>query len=302
MLQTSELDPAASRSADLASLPSYLRRHVQLGFDQDDITALLDSIDASQAQEPTSSSCSSTTPVHLPAELLLQILEFVPVDYLLDWRLVCRGFRDAIDGQVLYHCLRRTRLIGFLGNYGGPGVRSIVEDEFERLDMFEARFLHVDKMAGREDEGEKAAKEPIWSASHAVFAIDEEWYHEWQRVFDIEKERRENPNDGGALNWRKRVEPLEQLLPKPFGKLSWCIALDHAVLDLDFPAERKRMHFDIDIDFTLGTIRVAWKDMLVRFLKTERALRLLLDEVDPSLHPSSPFSPTDVNILTKTYL
>jgi hypothetical protein len=92
-------------------LPAYISRHMRLGFDSDDVAALLSSIDSSQ--EPGSSRLP-----HLPAEILFQILDFVPIDYLLKWRLVCRGFRDAIDGPVLYDCLQRAEMICYLGPPG----------------------------------------------------------------------------------------------------------------------------------------------------------------------------------------
>ena len=89
-------------------LPAYLSRHMRLGFDSDDVAALINSIDSSQ--DPQSSELS-----HLPAEILFQIVEFVPVNHILTWRLVCRGFRDAIDGPVQYGHLRRAELIGYVG-------------------------------------------------------------------------------------------------------------------------------------------------------------------------------------------
>jgi hypothetical protein len=62
-----------------------------MGFNEDDVAALIGAIESSQ--NPASSV------EHLPAEILLHILEYVPVDHILDWRFVCRGFRDAIDGR-----------------------------------------------------------------------------------------------------------------------------------------------------------------------------------------------------------
>jgi hypothetical protein len=89
-------------------LPAYLSRHTTLGFDSDDVAALISAIDSSQGPR------SSKLP-HLPAEILFQIVEFAPVDHILTWRLVCRGFRDAIDGPVQYEHLRRAQLVGYLG-------------------------------------------------------------------------------------------------------------------------------------------------------------------------------------------
>jgi hypothetical protein len=87
---------------------SYISRHLRLGFDSNDVAALINSIDSSQDSGP------SLLP-HLPAEILFHILEFVAIDYVLTWRLVCRGFRDAIDGPVMYAHLQQAELIGYLG-------------------------------------------------------------------------------------------------------------------------------------------------------------------------------------------
>jgi hypothetical protein len=100
-----------SAAQNTPAFPAYISRHMRLGFDSDDVAALLSSIDSSQ--EPGSSRLP-----HLPAEILFQILDFVPIEYLLNWRLVCRGFRDAIDGPVLYDCLRRAELICYVGPSG----------------------------------------------------------------------------------------------------------------------------------------------------------------------------------------
>ncbi|KAJ4372594.1 hypothetical protein N0V86_007956 [Didymella sp. IMI 355093] len=63
-----------------------------------------------------------------------------------------------------------------------------------------------------------------------------------------------------------------------YGTLTWAIKLDTAVLDLDLPLEPHRRHFDFDVDMNTRTLRVEWQPMLFRFLKTERALRLLMDK------------------------
>ncbi|CAN9245741.1 unnamed protein product [Alternaria alternata] len=263
--------PSTPRSHSDDALPSYLGRHIQLGFTQDDVAALISSIDSSQA--PPCSSNGNPTLAHLPAELLLQILEHVPVDHILDWRLVCRGFRDALDGRVLYHCLQRTQLVGYTGPRHGPFMEDLDEEEHEAVHLLEAGFLRIE-----EDTKCLEDKRPIWSNKHAVFKIKEEWYRAFRTMCGLETKPGDTINDVeprwyGVLGRLALLREEEQ-----FGQLRWCIRLDHAVLDLDFPLDKDRLHFDFNVDLRTGLVRVAWKDMLVRFLKTERALRVLLEQ------------------------
>ena len=267
----------SSPSDDFRSLPSYLRRHVELGFNQDDVAALLSSIDSSQDR--------SSTPrlAHLPAELLLQILEYVPIDHVLDWRLVCRGFRDAIDGRVLYHHLRRTELVGYMGSRRSRPMEVLEDEHYEKINLLEARFQHLEKAQdGRHGSEEK---KPVWSGTHAIFRIDDKWYRNFHTIGGASS-RQGNTIEDADTQWINTLDRLELRRPEEgFGTLRWCIRLDHAVLDLDFPTETDRIHFDIDVNLHSGIIRVAWKDMLVRFLKTERELRLMLNRVSPRPDP-----------------
>ena len=287
--------PSKVRSRSDNALPSYLRRHIQLGFTQDDVAALISSIDSSQA--PPSSSNGNPTLAHLPAELLLQILEHVPVDHILDWRLVCRGFRDALDGRVLYHCLQRTRLVGYTGPRHGPFMEDLDEEEHEAVHLLEAGFLRIE-----EDTKCLEDKRPIWSNKHAVFKIKEEWYRAFRTMCGLETKPGDTINDVeprwyGVLGRLALLREEEQ-----FGQLRWCIRLDHAVLDLDFPLDKDRLHFDFNVDLRTGLVRVAWKDMLVRFLKTERALRILMEQVCCPPHTSLYMYRSPTNNLTETRL
>ena len=257
---------------DNAPLPSYLARHIQLGFSTDDVAALITAIDSSQDR---SSSSTNRTLAHLPAELLLQILEHVPVDYILDWRLVCRGFRDAIDGRVLYRCLQRTELVGYMGARDFGLMVDLDDEQYESIHLLEAGFSHVEWDTASDPETNR----PAWSATHAVFEIAEEWYDAFRHVGGAEA------HDGDTIldvdsDWYSVLDRLQlRRREEYFGTLRWCIRLDHAVLDMDLPCEWRRMHFDVDVTLQTGLIRVAWKDMLVRFLKTERQYRLLLEQV-----------------------
>jgi hypothetical protein len=261
---------AASDDPNDEPLPSYLRRHVQLGFNEDDVAALLSSIDSSQGS-------STSTLAHLPAELLLQILEYVPVDHVLDWRLVCRGFREAIDGRVLYHHLQRTELVGYMGSRHSRPMETLVDSDYEVIHLLEARFQHIEKPI--EDATDTGRPKPIWSGTHAVFKIADEWFREFREVGGAAS-RDGNTIQDADTQWFNTLDRLElRRTEEGFGTLRWCIKLDHAVLDLDFPVETGRKHFDVDVNLNTGLVRVAWKDMLLGFLKTERALRRMMNEV-----------------------
>ncbi|KAL1797974.1 hypothetical protein ACET3X_004580 [Alternaria dauci] len=264
--------PSTPRRQTSDALPPYLGRHIQLGFTQDDVAALISSIDSSQAPLPESAHGHPTL-ARLPAELLLQVLEHVPVDHVLDWRLVCRGFRDAIDGRVLYHCVQRTQLVGYVGPRDDPRMDVLDDEEYEAVHLIEADFVSIEQDAKCLEE-----KRPIWSGKHAVFRIKDEWYRAFRTICGLETQPGDTLN-GVAPQWLGLLDRLAMLQNEElYGLLRWCIRLDHAVLDLDFPVDINRLHFDFDVNLRTGLVRVAWKDMLVRFLKTERALRILMDE------------------------
>jgi hypothetical protein len=250
---------ALPNSPDVIEVSSsaWIPRHARLGFDADDVAALISSIDSSQ------NALSSL--VNLPAELLLHVLEYVPVDHILDWRYVCRGFRDAIDGRVLYHHLQRTELIGYLGPQSLAHFRGLNEEQYDQVRFLRASFLGVEGAAD-----DRSNSGPIWGNAQAVFKLKP----------DSEEDR---ASIGIAdAEWRK----LERLglngVEEGFGTLRWCIRLDQAVLDLDFPLEATRNSFGFAVDLDKSTIRVAWKDMLFRFLKTEATLRRMMTQVSLS--------------------
>jgi len=259
------LDTAAA-----SQLPSWLSRHFNLGFNDDDISALIDSIDSSQ--NPPSSI------PNLPAELLLHVLEYVPVDYILDWRLVCRGFRDAIDGRTLYHHLRRTQLIGFVGPRTHWPLRNLTVEQYDRMQFLDAKFDHVKDSPGSTYTQQESR--PIWSTTHAVFKIDMSEF-----VADsstgVAGSRYDSTIEYADTIWRNAVSRLELTgVEEGFGTLRWCIKLDRAVIDLDLPLEAGRHSFHVAVDMNKCTVTVAWKDMIFRFLKTEAALRRMLDQVN----------------------
>ncbi|KAF2126596.1 hypothetical protein P153DRAFT_369292 [Dothidotthia symphoricarpi CBS 119687] len=252
-------------------LPYYLAKHVNLGFNSDDLVALISSIESSQKPQ------TSALP-HLPAELLLLILEYVPIDYVLDWRLVCRGFRDAIDGRVLYRYLQRAELIGTMGSRDSGRLSSLSDEEFDQIHLLRAPFLHIDNTAGEEKQ-----EGPVWGREHAVFQIGDSWFQAFRQIGGAAAKDGDTVEDADT-KWLNLLDRLElRRAEKGFGTLRWCLKLDHAVLDMDFPLEVGRNTFDVDVHLHKKSVRVAWKPMLFQFLKTERALRKLMkEERDPT--------------------
>lgn len=246
-------------------LPAYLTRHAPRGFDDDDVTALLDAIESSQVAQ-------SRMPLQLPAELLLLILEFVPIDYILQWRGVCRAFRKAIDGRILYAHLQRTELIGVLGTQDAYPMDGLSDEQFDEIHQLRAHFVHI------ESASTPTQPKPIWLGTHAVFSIDEAWYKAFRLIGGAEARRGDTVEDADT-RWLNILDKLELRRPEEgYGSLRWCVKLDHAVLDLDFPLEAGRNAFDVDVHLHKRYIRIAWKDMLVRFLKTEMQLRRTMEQ------------------------
>ncbi|KAH6642268.1 hypothetical protein C7974DRAFT_303418 [Boeremia exigua] len=248
-------------------IPAWLASHLNIEWSSQDVDALLDSIDASQCPQ------SSEMP-HLPAELLVLILEFVPVAYVLDWRLVCRGFRDAIDGPILFHYLQRTQLVGYLGPLESIINEDLEDEEYEELHLVRADFDSLRDGVPLPNAPSEKRVGPPWSQSHAAFKMDKQWRdrHQWWNDFHSDL-----PSANRLLS---QLEP--QRPSQGFGALIWMIQLDTAVLDLEIPLEPGRRTFDVTVDLnplaTSVAVYVEWKPMLRRFLKQERALRRLMEE------------------------
>jgi hypothetical protein len=258
-----------------SQLPSWLAKYANVGFDTDDVAALLSSIESSQNPHPPLA--------QLPAELLLHVLEYVPVDHALDWRLVCRGFRDAIDTRILFHHLKRTRLVGFIGPPSEYPMSLLPEDQYDRVKFLHAHFWQVeieasDDFTARQSLGTR----PPWSQTHAVFKIEDLWFRAFteSNCMGIIKE---GNIEHAARVYRHAQSKLELGgSDTAFGTVTWCIVLDHAVLDLELPLQPGRNRFQLSVELDQRTIKVAWKEMLFNFLKNEGTLRRMLDHVSRS--------------------
>ncbi|KAH7384183.1 hypothetical protein DE146DRAFT_622149 [Phaeosphaeria sp. MPI-PUGE-AT-0046c] len=266
---TTSLTPKATRTASIEPPPPQSQtHHVDPGFNTDDIAALISAIESSQ------SSPSSYT--NLPAEILLLILEYVPAGHVLDWRLVCRGFRDAIDGRILHHHVQRTQLVSYLGPRTLWPLQNLTNEQYDRMQFLCATFVHVEHPGTTQEQ--TAHKGPVWGSTHAVFKIDYSKFGA-KPGFDDAQDGYDSTIEYASTIWRNAQSRLELAgSEEGFGTLRWCTRLDYAVLDLDFPLEASRNSYDLHVDLDKGTIRVAWKKMLFDFLKTERALRCLLEE------------------------
>ncbi|KAF2251881.1 hypothetical protein BU26DRAFT_602374 [Trematosphaeria pertusa] len=241
------------------SLPSYIRRHVNLGFNSNDVAALISAIDSSQKPQ------LPTLP-HLPAEILLHILEHVPIDHILTWRLVCRGFRDAIDGPVMYECLKRAELIGYLGPRAGHPLDLVMEADYERIKLVRASFERLEDCTTTE--GIAVQGRAKWSATHAIFQLEDEWWESFSLI------RAKYDRNG---SWKHLLEALELLSEEDsYGTLRWCMRLDKAVLDLELPVEALKGYLQVDLQNK--KVLVEWKDLLFRFIKTETLLRTMMEE------------------------
>jgi hypothetical protein len=254
---------ASEYKDDQDTLPPYLARHIRFDFDSDDVAALISTIDGSQV--PASHSISSLP--HLPAEILLHMLDYVPINYILDWRRVCRGFRDAIDGRVLLDYLKRTELIGYIGPREGV-MRHLTLEDHEAINLLRLSFHElrddIRSNTRTSKHTDKGAKGPRWTSKYAFFDNRDGWRQRYERcvssntVFTKVIEDILDPHRG-------RVE---------YGTLNWCIKLDGAVLDVEHELKKS-----MDVDVRTASVSFLWKDLLFGFLKTEMMLRKMMEKV-----------------------
>ncbi|KAF2744985.1 hypothetical protein M011DRAFT_479451 [Sporormia fimetaria CBS 119925] len=193
------------------ALPHYLQGHVDLGYDSDDLTAFIDAIEASQR----SADDSSALP-HMPPEIILLVLESVPIDYILDFRLVCKAFRDHIDGPVLHSYLPAT-------DFHGPVTHRrnwTMYDKAEDLIWLHGKFSGL-----RPVPGTGSRRMARWDAyPKATFKIDRDWIATNQRSGRIPA----NPSTEYIEAITK--EKLQLSTPKPF-RAGWLVRLGHFVFD-----------------------------------------------------------------------
>ncbi|KAK7192262.1 uncharacterized protein CC84DRAFT_1151597 [Paraphaeosphaeria sporulosa] len=243
-------------------LPSYIARHFNFGFDSDDVSALITSIDASQDHT------SIPSLPKLPAEVLFNIVGYVPIDYILQWRLVCRGFRDCIDGPVMYNCITRAEIIGLVGAPDTLNWAGVPPELHKDLACMRCSFERLDDSV--EPAGSKLTNAK-WGARHAVFRIDDGWLDKFLLAETISTDRHR------AQNFHFLVERLHlEGSADAFGKMRWCMRLDSAVLDLEFPIQALRERLTLDLPSK--RVMIEWKRLLFRFIQGETQLRTIMEQ------------------------
>ncbi|KAF2731148.1 hypothetical protein EJ04DRAFT_567147 [Polyplosphaeria fusca] len=245
--------PPPDHAHDRPPLPRYQSRHTSLPYDPSDITALLASIASSQTPP------STPRLPFLPAELLMHILEHVPADHILPFRLVCRAFCDVVDTAVMYSYLQRIELVGWVGPVlFAPGRVVDVND-------LQYRFVRAGfgGLLGR------GGEEGRW----AVFRMDDRW-------FDLSKKRAGESDAffGDPLfeRVRRHLQPKEGegvVREREFGVLRWCVKVGVVVMDVDAYGLQEKVEEYFRVSFRDRTITVDWRELLRRLLKTEHTVR-----------------------------
>lgn len=235
-----------------------------MGFDADDVSALLSCIDASQDR--------TSTPrfPQLPAEILFQIVEHVPIDYVLQWRLVCRAFRDCIDGPYMYGCLRRAEIIGLFASPTSLEWAGIEPDVHEILTHMRCSFERFGDPHWKADRRITTAK---WEGQYAIFSADGAWQTQF---LQCDKQLKDS---GKWPNWNYLRQRLQFDLPATdsFGKMRWCMRLDAVVLDLEYSIET--LQDKLSVDLLCGKGVLVWKDIFIRFIKSATELRIIMEQV-----------------------
>ncbi|KAL1604826.1 hypothetical protein SLS60_004366 [Paraconiothyrium brasiliense] len=253
--------------SDDEPLPSYIARHLNFGFDVDDVSALISAIDASQDRG------STPTLPQLPAEILFHIVEYVPIDHVLQWRLVCRGFRDCIDGPVMYNYIKRAEIIGLMGSPSTLEWAGIPSDLHESVSHFRCRFERLEDSIEAANPGMTNAK---WGGLHAVFRIDDGWHEQLLQIETLLDDAHIGQN---WLYLLQRLHLQDVASPRAsdsFGKMRWCMRLDRAVLDLDFSIQALRE--SLILDLPSKRVMIEWKRLLLRFIQGETQLRTIMEQ------------------------
>ncbi|KAF2825700.1 hypothetical protein CC86DRAFT_34107 [Ophiobolus disseminans] len=202
---------------------------------------------------------------HLPAEIVLLVVDFVSIDYILPFCAVCRSFRSHIDKHVFKSYLCRTTLIADIPL--PDMMHNLLDDKHAgNLSSINASFSHVE----RKQDGCGADEQPTTFGVQAVFRLDTGWldvFHQFHCV---------------APKWtlRKLLTPSlcgNQLL-SPTTIVDWRMQLDHAVLDLSFDERayagsytdgNTQLCFDWEESWT---VRVEWRSILWTFLRKQQEI------------------------------
>lgn len=102
---------------------------------------LLSSLAASQKASP------SKLPTLL-AEVLLTVLDNTEPADILDYRLVCKTFKEVIDTSVLYYDIQRVELVGYLRPKEGQLREQLNVQDYWDLAFANATFKRLDERVG----------------------------------------------------------------------------------------------------------------------------------------------------------
>jgi hypothetical protein len=147
------------------------------------------------------------------------------------------------------------------------------DSEYEQVKFIRAHFEQPD------DYDSEARTNAKWDHDLAVFAIDDTWRQSFAGIVH-------HTTEDGVLRpaWRSLLNyaALEGD-DQHHGPLTWCLKIDHAVMDLDF--SRESLKQCVSIDLVSNKILFEWKPYLLDFLRTETALWRLIEEVSVHRRP-----------------
>jgi hypothetical protein len=153
----------------------------------------------------------------LPTELLLLIIDFIPVDHILPLRTVCRSVKKHIDTSVLHSYLCRTTIaadfVPVSHNTFGPLSQEV------GLSLMKFTYSHIENKSS-------SRTQPASETSRAVFRVLPQWLDAYNRVRASSVLTEEDTGDYLYVN-------EEEYRPEADECPVWFVQLDHIALDLD---------------------------------------------------------------------
>jgi hypothetical protein len=227
---------------------------------------------------------------YLPTEIVLHIIDFVPIDHILPFRAVSHSIKSHIETHLMYSYIRRTKFEYQVDPPDQKRLNDWLDDkDAQYLSTITASFSHLEDtrpVRKRINDGPRLGK-PVWAAPRAVFKLDPQWFARYKCV------RHMLP---------KSLQPLSSHLMIPSTQWAyiapgaWCMHLDYVALEFDFDLRGQIVDSEsFSLDLCYGTVNVDWKTMLSMFLKrlqreTELARRMEEISVNPQkTDPDSAF-------------
>lgn len=218
----------------------------------------------SQSLNASQSPSTTALPV-LPAEILLNILEYVPAAQLLDLRLICRSFCTAIKTSVFYHPIQQAELIGYLGSpHSDDMINELSPEDYWRLALVRAPFLALD--GGHSGQA-------LWEPTSAFFRPEKAWTDTLHKIDEFYLGK---PYKDLALERLALENP-----PSVYSQLRWCVKVGGVALDIGIPDGLVKPTEILVWDFDEGSLILVtdWKALLWNLFREERALDVLLEKV-----------------------